>query len=96
MNIFITDSNGFSADVDDLPVTMQKAANVYRVIILGGSTVFGQGDPRPSKNTVAILDELLSCGFLEKDNQYELRIFCGGRTSLHHRPLAVDDGACIH
>jgi hypothetical protein len=51
----VTDSNGFIVDVDDPPVAPQKSANVYRVIVLGGSTVMGVGAPRPSQNIVGML-----------------------------------------
>jgi hypothetical protein len=53
--LYITDGNGFSADVDDPPVTPQKPADVYRVVVLGGSTVMGDGSPRPSQNLVGML-----------------------------------------
>jgi len=41
--------------VDDPPVAAQKPASVYRVIVLGGSTVMGDGSPRPSQNIVGML-----------------------------------------
>lgn len=53
--LYITDDNGFIVDVDDLPVAPQKPVNIYRVIVLGGSTVMGQGAPRPSQNLVGML-----------------------------------------
>jgi hypothetical protein len=53
--LYLTDGNGFSTDVDDPLVTMEKPADVYRVIILGGSTVMGAGSPRPSQNLVGML-----------------------------------------
>jgi hypothetical protein len=53
--LYLTDENGFSADADDPPVAMQKPAGVYRVIVLGGSTVRGDGSPRPSQNIVGML-----------------------------------------
>jgi lysophospholipase L1-like esterase len=53
--LYITDDNGFIVDVDDLPVAPQKPVNTYRVIVLGGSTVMGQGAPRPSQNLVGML-----------------------------------------
>ena len=53
--LYLTDKHGFSADMDDRPVTLQKPADVYRVIILGGSTVMGDGSPRPSQNLVGML-----------------------------------------
>jgi hypothetical protein len=53
--LYITDDNGFSADVDDPPITVQKPADAYRVIVLGGSTVMGVGAPRPSQNIVGML-----------------------------------------
>ena len=53
--LYLTDEHGFSADVDEAPVTFQKPADVYRVIILGGSTVMGDGSPRPSQNLVGML-----------------------------------------
>ena len=53
--LYLTDENGFSADVDDPPVALQKSADVYRVIVLGGSTVMGDGSPRPSQNLVGML-----------------------------------------
>jgi hypothetical protein len=55
--LYITDSNGFSVDVDDPPVAPQKSANIYRIIVLGGSTVMGEGAPRPSQNLVSMLRE---------------------------------------
>src|SRR5712671_4822509 len=53
--LYITDDNGFIADVDDPPVTLEKSADTYRVIVLGGSTVMGEGAPRPSQNIVGML-----------------------------------------
>jgi hypothetical protein len=53
--LYLTDDNGFSADVDDPPVAMQKPTDVYRVVVLGGSTVMGDGSPRPSQNLVGML-----------------------------------------
>ena len=53
--LYLTDENGFSADVDDPPTTLHKPADAYRVIVLGGSTVMGDGSPRPSQNIVAML-----------------------------------------
>jgi hypothetical protein len=53
--LFITDDNGFIADVDDPPVTLRKPEDAYRVIVLGGSTVMGDGAPRPSQNIVGML-----------------------------------------
>jgi hypothetical protein len=53
--LYLTDENGFSADVDDPPVARSKPAGVYRVIVLGGSTVMGDGAPRPSQNLVGML-----------------------------------------
>ena len=53
--LYLTDENGFIADVDDPPTTLHKPADVYRVIVLGGSTVMGDGSPRPSQNIVAML-----------------------------------------
>ena len=53
--LYITDDNGFSADVDDPPITVQKPADAYRIIVLGGSTVMGAGAPRPSQNIVGML-----------------------------------------
>ena len=54
-DLIVTDDNGFSADVDDPPVALQKPADVYRVIVLGGSTVMGEGSQRPSQNIVGML-----------------------------------------
>ena len=53
--LYITDDNGFSVDVDDPPITVQKPADAYRIIVLGGSTVMGAGAPRPSQNIVGML-----------------------------------------
>jgi hypothetical protein len=53
--LYITDHNGFIVDVNDPPVTLEKPVNTYRVIVMGGSTVMGQGSPRPSQNIVGIL-----------------------------------------
>ena len=53
--LYITDDNGFITDMDDPPVTVEKPVNAYRVIVLGGSTVMGQGAPRPSQNIVGML-----------------------------------------
>jgi len=53
--LYLTDENGFSADADDPPIALQKPADVYRVIIVGGSTVMGHGSPRPSQNLVGML-----------------------------------------
>lgn len=53
--LYLTDENGFSADMDDPPVKLQKPADVYRVIVLGGSTVMGDGSPRPAQNLVGML-----------------------------------------
>ena len=53
--LYLTDENGFSADVDDPPVLRHKPVGVYRVIVLGGSTVMGDGAPRPSQNLVGML-----------------------------------------
>jgi len=53
--LYVTDENGFSADVDDPPVLKRKPAGAYRVIVLGGSTVMGDGAPRPSQNLVGML-----------------------------------------
>jgi hypothetical protein len=52
--LYITDDNGFSVDVDP-PIALQKAVDAYRVIVLGGSTVMGEGAPRPSQNIVGML-----------------------------------------
>ena len=52
---YVTDDNGFIADVDDPPVALQKSLDAFRVIILGGSTVMGNGAPRPSQNIVGML-----------------------------------------
>jgi hypothetical protein len=54
-NLYVTDANGFSVDVDDPPITLLKPAGIYRVIVLGGSTVMGEGAPRPSQNIVGML-----------------------------------------
>src|SRR5262245_38133337 len=53
--LYITDENGFSTDVDDPPVRIKKPFDTYRVIVLGGSSVMGQGAPRPSQNIVGML-----------------------------------------
>jgi len=53
--LYITDDNGFIADVDDPPVAPEKLVDTYRVIVLGGSSVMGQGAPRPSQNIVGML-----------------------------------------
>jgi hypothetical protein len=53
--LFMTDGDGFITDVDDPPVMLPKPPDVYRVIVLGGSTVMGEGAPRPSQNLVAML-----------------------------------------
>jgi hypothetical protein len=53
--LYTTDDNGFISDVDDPPITLQKSGDIYRVIILGGSTVMGEGAPRPSQNIVGML-----------------------------------------
>jgi hypothetical protein len=55
--LYITDDNGFIVDADDPPVTLQKPVDTYRVIVLGGSTVMGQGAPRPSQNIVGMLQK---------------------------------------
>jgi hypothetical protein len=54
-DLYITDDNGFSVDVDDPPIALQKPVDAYRVIVLGGSTVMGEGAPRPSQNIVGML-----------------------------------------
>jgi hypothetical protein len=54
-SLFITNDNGFIADVDDPPVVVQKSVDAYRVIVLGGSTVMGGGAPRPSQDIVGML-----------------------------------------
>lgn len=54
-SLFITDNNGFIADVDDPPIVVQKSVDAYRVIVLGGSTVMGGGAPRPSLNIVGMM-----------------------------------------
>jgi hypothetical protein len=53
--LYVTDENGFIADVDDPPVELQKSVDTFRVIVLGGSTVMGAGAPRPSQNIVGML-----------------------------------------
>lgn len=53
--LYITDPNGFIADIDDPPVTVRKTEGTYRIIVIGGSTVMGQGAPRPSDNLVGKL-----------------------------------------
>jgi len=53
--LFSTDEYGFVAGVDDPPVELPKPTNTYRVIIFGGSTVWGTGAPRPSQNIVGML-----------------------------------------
>jgi hypothetical protein len=58
--LYLTDENGFSADVDDPPATLHKPADVYRVIVLGGSAVMGDGSPRPSQNLVGMLRTVAS------------------------------------
>jgi hypothetical protein len=79
--LFITDDNGFIADVDDPPVTLEKSADTYRVIVLGGSTVMGEGAPRPSQNIVGMLRKSVS----ERD----LRGANGGRIEFIN--AGVDD-----
>jgi lysophospholipase L1-like esterase len=54
-SLYITDDHGFIIDLDDPPVAMKKPVDTYRVIVLGGSTVMGQGAPRPSQNIVGML-----------------------------------------
>jgi hypothetical protein len=53
--LYITDNNGFSIDSEDPPVTLQKSGDTYRIMVLGGSTVMGQGVPRASQNIVGTL-----------------------------------------
>jgi hypothetical protein len=53
--LYVTDDHGFSIDVDDPPITLRKPADAYRVVVLGGSTVMGEGAPRPSQNIVSML-----------------------------------------
>jgi hypothetical protein len=53
--LYITDDDGFSIDSEDPPVTLKKSADVYRIMVLGGSTVMGQGAPRASQNIVGTL-----------------------------------------
>jgi hypothetical protein len=53
--LFITDDNGFIIDLDDPPITLQKSRDTYRIIVLGGSTVMGEGAPRPLQNIVGML-----------------------------------------
>lgn len=52
---YVTDDNGFSVDPDDPPVALEKPTDTYRVVVLGGSTVMGQGAPMPSQNIVSML-----------------------------------------
>jgi len=54
-DLIVTDENGFSSDVNDPPVALQKSINSYRVIVLGGSTVMGEGAQQPSLNIVGML-----------------------------------------
>jgi len=54
-DLFITDDNGFIVDLNDPPVRLQKSSDTYRIIVLGGSTVMGEGAPRPSQNIVGML-----------------------------------------
>lgn len=56
--LYVTDDNGFSVDADDPPVTLKKPRDVYRVIVLGGSSVMGDGSPRPSQNLVGMLRQI--------------------------------------
>lgn len=53
--LYVTDDNGFIVDVDEPPVALQKSVDTYRVIVLGGSTVMGEGAPYPSQNLVGML-----------------------------------------
>src|SRR5262249_36026556 len=53
--LYVTDNYGFSVDVNDPPIAIDKSPDVYRVIVLGGSTVMGEGAPWPSQNIVAML-----------------------------------------
>ncbi|HSQ20393.1 MAG TPA: SGNH/GDSL hydrolase family protein, partial [Blastocatellia bacterium] len=55
-DLIVTDDNGFSADVNQQPrLSPEKSADVYRVIVLGGSTVMGEGAGLPSQNIVGML-----------------------------------------
>jgi hypothetical protein len=54
-DLIVTDDNGFSVDVDDPPAALQKSVDAYRVIVLGGSTVMGEGAQRPSQNIIGML-----------------------------------------
>lgn len=54
-DLIVTDANGFSVDVDQAAVPLQKSSDAYRIIVLGGSTVMGEGSGVPSQNIVGML-----------------------------------------
>src|SRR5262249_2593937 len=54
-DLIVTDENGFSVEVDQPPVPLQQPADTYRVIVLGGPTVMGEGSGVPSQNIVGML-----------------------------------------
>ena len=56
--LYITDSNGFISSLDDPPISATKPQDVYRIIVLGGSTVMGQGARFPSDNLVGMLRKI--------------------------------------
>lgn len=58
--LYVTDRNGFIADPEDAPITTEKRHGVFRIIVIGGSTVMGQGASRPSENLVGYLRKIAS------------------------------------
>jgi hypothetical protein len=76
--LFITDENGFVADVKDPPVALEKPVNVYRVIVLGGSTVMGYGAPSPKQNIVESLRNLMQQRGLNSHNGKRIELINAG------------------
>ena len=77
-DLVVTDDNGFSVDVDEPQVTLQKSADTYRVIVLGGSTVRGLGSQRPSQNIVSMLRNAIQQRALTGPNNRRVELINAG------------------
>ena len=58
--VYVTNSQGFILNGGVERYNQVKAADVYRIIVVGGSTVFGQGAYVPDENLPAVLQSRLA------------------------------------
>lgn len=77
--LYITDQNGFIEELSSPYVIQQNHLNSsYRIAVLGGSTVMGQGAPDPSQNLVGKLRRIIGSKGLTGPEGQSLEVLNAG------------------